>query len=54
MRRLKGGRGHGGKGEVDYRSGNVAEVVEGLPGRLEHKVATKYMWPFNLIKIKSD
>jgi len=32
-----------GRGEVDYRSSNVAEVVEGLLGRLEHKVATKYI-----------
>lgn len=29
-----------GRGEVDYRSSNVAEVVEGFLGRLEHKVAT--------------
>lgn len=29
MCRLKGGKGNSGKG-VDYRSSNVAEVVEGL------------------------
>lgn len=38
-------------GEIDYRSIQVLEVVEGVLGRLERKAATKCIWLFKLIKI---